>query len=360
MPHGGSGAKRGRGNRYDFSSFPGYRGPRFTPIPDEFLDHQLADLTSAEAKVMLFLFRKTYGYRKSADRVSFAQLQRGTMSSDGTIIDRGTGLSKATIWRALKGLQQKRLIEVYRQTTPAGDPDVNYYRIREAEGPPGAAPSTADGPSAPSGDSFVPADPRKEPSSARSRGSFHSETTHVSKRNDPRFKTKPPGGFRTETTTEHITREDSTRQNYTLLPPITDLAANFLRSIGYPKPARAKSERTIQILCDLATKEDYDLDDLRAACAIAVSMGARGPELIPHVIGKTPPVTQEVGERFAQVQEEDRRRWQTLAKAFNTLPQAEQQELLAKARASNRVLNQRPLDHPLVKATAIGLLRTAE
>ena len=110
-----SGEKRGRKREpYDFESFEGYRGPRFTPIPDEFLDHQLADLTSAEAKVMLFLFRKTYGYRKSADQVSLTQLERGTIAGDGRIIDRGSGLSKATIWRALKGLQQKGLIVVHR------------------------------------------------------------------------------------------------------------------------------------------------------------------------------------------------------------------------------------------------------
>ncbi len=78
---GRGGGKAGRTRGYDFTSFRGYRGPRFTPIPDEFLDHQLADLTSAEAKVMLFLFRKTYGYRKSADRVSFAQLERGMLAA---------------------------------------------------------------------------------------------------------------------------------------------------------------------------------------------------------------------------------------------------------------------------------------
>ena len=69
MPGPGGGRKR-KAEPYDFPTFRGYRGPRFTPIPDEFLDHQLADLTSAETKVLLYLFRKTYGYRKSADRIS--------------------------------------------------------------------------------------------------------------------------------------------------------------------------------------------------------------------------------------------------------------------------------------------------
>ena len=308
---------------------------------------------------MLFLFRKTYGYRKSADRVSFAQLERGTRSSEGTIIDRGTGLSKATIWRALKGLERKGLIEVYRQTTAAGDADVNYYRIREAEPREGLGRSGSDD-SPPPDDPSSSADRRGAPSPSQSGGSSHSETTPVSKRNDPRFRTKRPGGFTSETTREQFTRDDSTRQEYTLLAPITGLAAQFLQSIGYRRPARAKSERTVQILHELATREHYDLDDLRAACAVAVSMGARGPELIPHVIGKTPPVSEEVGERFGQAQKEDRRRWQALTEAFDALPRDRQEDLLVQAQQSNRVLTHRSLDHPLVKATAIGSLAREE
>jgi hypothetical protein len=359
MPQRGSGTRRGRGGQYDFSSFLGYRGPRFTPIPDEFLDHQLADLTSAEAKVMLFLFRKTYGYRKSADRVSFAQLEHGTMSSDGTIIDRGTGLSKATIWRALKGLQKKGLIEVRRQRTPAGDADVNYYRIREFQGSEGENRSSNPRPS-----SGPPASPSAPPGpaqvlSAPSQGSYHSETTPVSERNDPGFRSERPRGFRIETTREDATRKDSTRRDYTLTRAIADLAAGFLRSIGYRKPARAKSERTVQILRDLTDKERYDLDDLRTACAIAVSMGARGPELIPHVIGKTPPVGEEVGEKFARLQEEDRRRWEDLSDAFDALPPQRREELLISAQRSNPILAERLPDHPLIRAAAIGLLAKA-
>ena len=353
----GAEAKAGRARGYDFALFRGYRGPRFTPIPDEFLDHQLADLTSAEAKVMLFLFRKTYGYRKSADRVSFAQLERGTISSDGTVIDRGTGLSKATIWRALKGLQKKGLIEVHRQTTPAGDADVNYYQIHEFEGPEMSEDSPSSSPQPPRSGPGVPPRTAAVTRLTPRRGLFQNETTPVSKVNDPGFTTERPGGFRTKTTREHYTREDYT----TLTPAIAELAAEFLRSIGYAKPAKAKSERTIRILNDLALAEHYGLDELRTACTIAASLGARGPEFIPHVIGLAPSEqASEVGERFARSQVEERNRWQRLSDDFDSLPPERQDALLIKAQRSNPILAARPPDHPLVRAAAVALLEEDE
>ncbi len=189
---------------YDFPTFQGYRGPRFTPVPDEFLDHQLADLSSAETKVLLYLFRKTYGYRKSADRISLSQLERGTRSSDGTIIDRGTGLSKVTILRALKGLQEKGLITIRRSKTRAGDSDINHYHIREFTGvPPDHPPEQASrggedgpqtGPDTPVG------------------GSFTSSTTPVSELNHPGTSSEPRGGAKTEPTRTDVTRQDSTRE----------------------------------------------------------------------------------------------------------------------------------------------------
>jgi hypothetical protein len=360
MPSEGERGNRRKRRPYDFQAFRGYSGPRFTPIPDEFLDHQLADLSSAEAKVMLFLFRKTYGYRKSADRVSLAQLQHGTMSSSGTIIDRGTGLSRATIWRALKGLQEKGLIAVHRQTTPAGDLDINYYRIREDSA---AQQSTGDD---------KPAE-RIEPEPRRSRvpddrgggegadspiptvqtGWFNGETTPVSELNHPGFRTKPGGSLVSEPT-----RTDSTREDSTLSHSLSELAQQFLAAIGYSRAAGVKRERTLRILEGLQHDGHYTLDELRAACEIAASMGARGPELIPHVIGKAPPERPEsdVGEKLSRQETKERSRWQSLAAQFEALSSDKQRDLLDLARQSSEILAKRPLDHPLVRAAAIALL----
>jgi len=353
------GGRRGRkGDPYDFSQFRGYRGPRFTPIPDEFLDHQLADLTSAEAKVMLFLFRKTYGYRKSGDRVSFAQLQHGTVSGNGQIIDRGTGLSKATIWRALKGLQRKGLIEVHRQKTRAGDPEVNYYRIREYAEPGDGAPfgglsNDGNGNDDPShrGPTSRGAGPAHRQDSGPRGGSFNSDTTPVSKLDDPHSGTKPPGSLKAEPT-----RQDCTREDYTPSVDLIELTQGFLRNIGYPKPSRTKRERALRIFTTLTTDDGYSLDELRAACDIAVSLGARGPELIPHVVGQEADAGEEVGERFLHAQQAEQKRWQALGARFDSLAGPEREALLSQARKSNRILAKRPLNHPLVRAAAIALL----
>jgi hypothetical protein len=358
MPPRSSSERRRGAEPYDFSQFHGYRGPRFTPIPDEFLDHQLADLTSAEAKVMLFLFRKTYGYRKSGDRVSFAQLQRGTVAADGTIIDRGTGLSKATVWRALKGLQQKGLIEVYRQTTRAGDPDVNYYRIREyAESAGESGPATRDDGGGPPGSPPDPSPGRPTPEGApkprrRAKGGlFNPDTTPPSELNRPHSETKPPGSL-----TVKPTRTDFTRENLTLSSALSDLACGFLRAIGYNKPSRPKRERTIRILSTLMNDDGYSFHEVETACEIAVSLGARGPELIPHVIGQEVELGAEVGEKTAQMEQQEHERWRELTKRFESLPDSDRQKLLGTARGSNRILSKRPLDHPLVRAAAIALL----
>ncbi len=358
MPRSDRGKRARKPQPYDFAEFRGYRGPRFTPLPDEFLDHQLADLTSAEAKVMLFLFRKTYGYRKSGDRVSFAQLQFGTVAADGTIIDRGTGLSKATIWRALKGLQKKGLIEVYRQTTRAGDPDVNYYRIREHsdsdESRPGSAPPDTPRNDTGSGTRSTTRPSRQTPNRRRTTpagGWSSSDTTPVSDLNHPHSGTEPRGSLSLEPTREHYTRE-----NYTLSPALLELARDFLASIGYPRPSQAKRERTIHILTQLNTEDGYSLDELQTACQIAVAVGARGPELIPHVIGQDAEAGVEVGERIAAEESAERNRWEELAEEFNRLPQDQRHDLLVEARQSSTILAKRPLDHPLVRAAAIAAL----
>ena len=370
---------RRRKRAYDFEAFRGYRGPRFTPIPDEFLDHQLAYVSSAEAKVMLFLFRKTYGYRKSGDRVSLAQLERGTIASDGTIIDRGTGLSRATIWRALKGLQEKGLIEVHRQTTPFGDSDINYYRIREDLGQESGG--TQEAPIGERGDPLR--SPRSRDLLPSDGGSFSNETTPFSELNHRPLRSKPRGGLSSEPTRMDSTREDSTlspqesdapgqksaiqgprtaetptEREEPLTLPLDDIARRFLKAIGYVKPATAKRERTIRVLRGLQREGSYTAEELQAACEIAASMGARGPELIPHVIGRAQTERPEakVGERLTRHEEQERLRWQSLTAEFEALSEGKREALLQSARESSDILAQRPPDHPLVRAAAIALL----
>lgn len=291
-----------------FRNFDGFTEPTYTQIPDEFLDKMLSHLSGAETKIMLYLFRKTLGYKKFSDRLSLTQIANGCRRRSGEPVDGGTGLSRSTVAVALKSLEQKHLIVVTRMQTEAGDSDMNVYSVRWRK----------DG--------------------------------VVRKSDYPSPEIGPPGNPENGPPTDVTKRKLTNKQ-------LATLATDFLVAIGYAKPSPAKRERTIRILAGLLNN-GFTLDDLRTACNIAASMGARGPELIPHVIGRTPEVTvaSEVGERVTKAQDEERDRWHKLAARFEALSSAERQRLITKVRASNTILARRPPDHPLVKAAAVALL----
>ena len=96
-----------RGENYSFS---GFRSPNFTPVPDEFFDDLLERLSIAEAKVVLYIIRRTFGFKKNSDNISFSQLCNGITTREGQVLDKGTGLSKSTVALAIKTLAEKNII----------------------------------------------------------------------------------------------------------------------------------------------------------------------------------------------------------------------------------------------------------
>src|SRR5436190_8355550 len=108
-------------------SFQGFRFPNTTPVPDELFDELLADLSGAEVKVILYICRRTFGFKKESDNISLNQMLHGITKKDGTQLDRGLGLSKPTLLRALKDLTQKNIIIVeHRASQERGHEPTNY------------------------------------------------------------------------------------------------------------------------------------------------------------------------------------------------------------------------------------------
>jgi len=312
---------------FDFGAWEGVRGPEYTQFPDELLDHVMPYLSGAEWKVLSYIIRKTFGWKKERDHISTSQLERGVRErASGKIIDRGTGLSRPTIRAAVRSLEEKRLIIVERRMTDEGDAEINCYRLRMAQ---------RDG-----------------------NEGVGNKSTYRGQENLPTpGKETPPTGRQTT----YPTRENPAKDNATTLHPLlADLSGSFLRSIGYPKPSRAKSERTLRGLQALL-REGYTVDELRMACAVAASLGARGPELIPHVIGRVQDAApaSEVGERLAEAAAEERSRWESRSARFEALPEAEQKRLIQQAQTLNPIIARRPAGHPLVRAAAIALLESA-
>jgi phage replication O-like protein O len=116
-------------NHLPTSPFPGFRSPNTTPIPDEIFDELLADLSGAELKVLLYICRRTFGFKKESDAISLTQIAEGITTRDGRVIDRGTGLSKRHVQRALKRLEEQQIVEVRRDMSRDGVNDINTYSL---------------------------------------------------------------------------------------------------------------------------------------------------------------------------------------------------------------------------------------
>jgi hypothetical protein len=110
----------------------GFGFPTYTQIPDEFFDELMVHLNEAELRVLLYLMRRTFGFKKAEDRVSLKQLVEGIMTSEGRVLDHGTGMSKSAVQRGLKGLREKEVIVAERRRTLEHGDVATSYRVRMA------------------------------------------------------------------------------------------------------------------------------------------------------------------------------------------------------------------------------------
>jgi hypothetical protein len=110
-------------------TFPGFQFPTTTPVPDEVLDVLMPQLSGAELKVLLYICRRTFGFKKPSDSISLHQIAHGITTRDGRVLDGGTGLSKRHVINALKVLEKRNIITVTRQVDETGLNEVNTYSL---------------------------------------------------------------------------------------------------------------------------------------------------------------------------------------------------------------------------------------
>ncbi|MDX2165695.1 MAG: replication protein [Deltaproteobacteria bacterium] len=93
--------------------FAGFERPSFTQVPDEIFDVLMPDLSGAELKVLLYICRRTFGFGRSAAKITLDQLLNGHRNRDGAALDRGAGISsRGTLVTALKQLREQGIIVV--------------------------------------------------------------------------------------------------------------------------------------------------------------------------------------------------------------------------------------------------------
>lgn len=118
------------------SAFKGFYAPNSTPVPDNFFDELMADLSESELKVVLYVMRRTFGFKKRDDNISLNQMLYGIVKKDGTRLDRGTGLSKPAITKATKSLVDRGVLIAERRFDEKGSNNPTNYRLNLIEAHP--------------------------------------------------------------------------------------------------------------------------------------------------------------------------------------------------------------------------------
>lgn len=113
-----------------FRGFEGFGAPNTTPVPDIVFDVLAPDLSEAELRVLLYIIRRTFGFKKTADTISLGQMVHGIVRRDGTALDRGTGLAKSGVTKALKGLLAKGVIVARQNRSAERGNEPTTYTLR--------------------------------------------------------------------------------------------------------------------------------------------------------------------------------------------------------------------------------------
>lgn len=109
--------------------FAGFHAPTYTQVPDALFDELLPVLSGAELKILLYILRRTFGFKKAADSISYRQMLDGIVTHDGRRLDHGAGIkSRSTVAAALKGLEEKQIIIAERRSSQENGQETTVYR----------------------------------------------------------------------------------------------------------------------------------------------------------------------------------------------------------------------------------------
>lgn len=110
--------------------FAGFQAPLYTPVPDALFDELLPHLTESELKVLLYIIRRTFGFKKEMDTISLKQMTEGIVTKDGRRLDHGAGISKTSAVRGVNGLVEKGIIVAVRNSSKEKGDQPTTYRLR--------------------------------------------------------------------------------------------------------------------------------------------------------------------------------------------------------------------------------------
>jgi hypothetical protein len=101
-------------------------------VPDQLFDELLGAgvLSDPELRVLLYIIRRTYGFKKNADSISLSQITGGIVKRNGERLDHGAGVGKTAAVKAIKGLVEKGIILAQRNSSAARGDEPTTYALR--------------------------------------------------------------------------------------------------------------------------------------------------------------------------------------------------------------------------------------
>ncbi len=117
-------------HREDPFRFAGFSTPNTTPVPDDFFDMLAPILSEAELRVLIYIIRRTFGFKKDLDTISLKQMVEGITTRDGRVLDRGTGMSRPGVTKGIKGLTAKGIIVTTHNRSPTKGYEATTYQLR--------------------------------------------------------------------------------------------------------------------------------------------------------------------------------------------------------------------------------------
>ncbi len=113
-----------------------FKRPTTTPTPDEIFDEWVHKLKHAELLVLLYIVRRTFGFRdrygeiKDGDTISLRQFHEGIVTRAGRRLDHGCGVrSKTSLTAALKRLEELGLIRVRRTESAEKGNETTWFAL---------------------------------------------------------------------------------------------------------------------------------------------------------------------------------------------------------------------------------------
>lgn len=115
--------------------FAGFGIPNGTYVPDEVFDLLMPRLSDIELRVLLYIIRRTFGFKKGADDISLKQMVEGITTRDGRVLDGGCGLSRPSVTKAVRSLATKNIVKATANYSPQRGNEATTYMLVFADQP---------------------------------------------------------------------------------------------------------------------------------------------------------------------------------------------------------------------------------